>query len=141
MTKQDIENMPAGREMDALIAEKVMDWKPCYIVKHQFGMALISQHLKKEDAEAACEKGDEMIESQPPKYSSDITAAWLVVEKLLNNKLWTFNLEVTGSGNPIQCVEASFSYPSEDEECVSTANTADEPLAICRAALMTKLEQ
>ncbi len=70
MTEQEIDNMPAGREMDALIAEKVM----------MFPMAAIPHALTKD--KRVIDKGDHAwLECKC--YSTDIAAAWEVVEKLM----------------------------------------------------------
>ena len=58
------------------------------------------------------------------KYSSDISAAWLVVEKMLERGYW-----LTLEQNLSDCWQATFS----DE--YSADHEATAPLAICRAAL------
>ena len=57
--------MTPGRELDALVAEKVMEWKVDYIPR--FGAAVLVGGL----SGIAC-----------PPYSTDIGAAWEVVEKV-----------------------------------------------------------
>lgn len=59
-----IDSMPAGREMDALVAEKVMGWR----LDDDGFWTLI--------ADPMCQA------SKPKAYSSDIALAWEVVEKM-----------------------------------------------------------
>ena len=107
MTPEQIDQLAAGPRLDSLIAEKLMNWLP---------------------------KNREETWALIPCYSTDIAAAWLVVEKLkaLNQRLGL-----------------SQGIVDQDEEWVFTftdwtttkrsepvyAETA--PLAICRAALKT----
>ena len=109
MTRDEILNMEAGREMDALIAEKVMglrviraDWEP-----HNRGI-----------------KFDDF-----GNYSQDIAAAWEVVEKL--------RLTITPN-HCYPVVKARWCVDTElkgkNDIWLVGAETA--PLAICKAALL-----
>jgi hypothetical protein len=96
MTREEILNMPAGREMDALIAERVFktteddDW------------------------------GSDGLLS----FSTDIAAAWQVVEKLKPNYPLL----------DMYCIGDWASSFGDGEWGYGYAETA--PLAICRAALI-----
>lgn len=107
--------MQAGRELDALVAEKVMGWKlgdnrgaPAWFAHDEF-----------------------RCEVWQFKPSEDIAAAWEVVEKL--GKTWWFDVELTGN-----LWHAQF----ESQEHISERQFADDystdsaPHAICKAALM-----
>jgi hypothetical protein len=119
------DTMPAGREMDALVAEKVMGL--LIHAKHVCGMTGFGYELT--DTCPGCRE----VRSGPfydgkKRYSTDIAAAWEVV--LLRDDWW-FDL-------------ASFSrftawevrIETDDSNFVGFADTA--PLAICRAALKAK---
>lgn len=104
--------MEAGPELNALVAEKVMGLK-------NVGMR---NHVQGEDLFGEDQDGDTVW---VPAYSTDIAAAWLVVDKMRQNgrvylqgrlNSWTFRCSPDG----IELFEAD-------------APTA--PLAICRAAL------
>lgn len=95
----NIDEMDAGPELDRLVAEKVMGCEPC---GHPF-----------------C--GPRTGHNMPAPYSTDIRAAWEVVDKL--------GLFV-GKGF-FGWIASQNSYWLDSETC--TADTA--PLAICRAAL------
>ena len=111
----NVDTMPAGREMDALVAERVMGW---YRVGAMWCKGANSFAAQAEEV-AGC-----------PKIwtpSTDIAAAWEVVEKL-REKAW---VSVTSgkTGNPCYCEVDVVG----GEIWHVTADTA--PLAICRAAL------
>lgn len=124
-----IENMPAGREMDALIGEKVMglcahDWK---LVPHEDddGVCRICQKCHLEfwglcPPLYGCHYGS---------YSTDISAAWEVVEKL--------RMFVLPFGKTDWCSTNIRNYRGAFEN-IAVADTA--PLAICRAALLATLK-
>ncbi len=63
--------MKAGRELDALIAEKVMGWKRGDIYWHPYQFA------------------NPVDLTDTPKYSTSIADAWLVVEKM---DQWSFDV-------------------------------------------------
>lgn len=109
--------MKVGRELDGLIAEKVMGWTyktfpdgACPTVKHWHGPK------------------DECL---LPRYSIDIAAAWQVVEEMNNREigmeLYRFNSEAMPKAHECRFYEDSSGYWS------ASADTA--PLAICLAAL------
>lgn len=114
--------MKAGRELDALVAEKVMGESWCQLMK---------------DGEATSETGPRKClcgaigypyEHHRP-YSTDIAAAWEVVEKigLFTDK----QLVLAHDGqNWIICEEVT---PAGCQMILASADTA--PLAICLAAL------
>jgi hypothetical protein len=93
-----IDEMPAGREMDALVAEKVMGNKleyGCFIddgyaddcVTDICDCAIAeSLHKEKEKFPDKCQYWREL---DPLPYSTDIAAAWEVVKKL-KEKGWSF---------------------------------------------------
>lgn len=129
-----IDEMQAGREMDALIAEKVMGFT------HYVGDDVPNGHahsylradeipevwlkeLPNRDFVRFCKQCGDM-----PNYSTHIEEAWEVVEWM---KDWNFTLDWLGS-------DWQTMFQTEDDgEFFSNADTA--PLAICRAALKAVL--
>jgi hypothetical protein len=122
MTKDEILNMPAGREMDALIAEKLMGYvngRKCYRYADNSG---------------------DWWTTHIPHYSTDIEAAWEVLEKM--------RADCSGGGEPDYimlncykelephwyCAKIWAHHDGDIPEVEATAETA--PLAICRAALL-----
>jgi hypothetical protein len=115
-----IDTMPAGLDLDRLIAEKVMGWSVN-------GVTAYSPTGSANDASR----------DWCPHYSTEIAAAWEVVEKVL--KL----LESWNGSNDISIYakleDGKFFYGAAISEtgsgygCVEYGDTA--PLAICREAL------
>lgn len=64
--------MTPGRELDKLIAEKVMDWQGVVIFPNG-------------EAKGRPPKWYKMSLIDLPSYSTDISAAWEVIEKLLSD--------------------------------------------------------
>lgn len=105
----DAETIPAGRELDALVAEKVMgfevtNYEPIGIRKGGWILPI-------------------------PNYSTEIKDAWEVVEKLN-----LFEKYLLAKSDVNWCIGGDFSRElSFEEQAIASGNTA--PLAICRAAL------
>jgi len=141
MNAEDIDKLEAGRQLDALIAEKVMGWiwcvqvNTCSPVKTELGKR--SRFLGHPDRYRNWyEKwdGKEQLpidiheESAFGEYSSDIAAAWEVVEMFCADD-----------------IRLSLYYPVDGDICqlhfegdsgrLHYAEAKAVPLAICRAAL------
>jgi hypothetical protein len=123
--------LPAGRELDALVAEKVMGWKYrqsspdpkkhfCREYGNDAGWWLKPSMTPgaKHWACATC--------SPPPAYSTDIAAAWEVTEKLAEDFMLVYAVAHAGW-------RARFEHAEGWWKGEAYADTA--PLAICRAAL------
>lgn len=106
MTRDEILAMPAGIEMDALVAAKIFEWH--YGTYHP--------ELK--------------------RYSTDISAVWEVVEKLRDKKRFSISDE---PDNKIRCI--FWWYPDGVEKRLEWAFASTAPLAICRSALLTTLQE
>jgi hypothetical protein len=127
-----IDEMPAGREMDALVYECV------------FGREKRWRFVNGEPCQLYGEHGFGAIGYQPygiPLYSTNIAAAWEVVERMRS----TNGLTLTQGRGATIAKFSPYGYPIVDgpegiagrrsslKEQVKNGNTA--PLAICRAAL------
>lgn len=109
----DYSTMEAGREMDALIAVKIFG----YIELPPPAMPRLQKPGK---------YGVEML-FHVNHYSTDIKAAWEVVEKLEQSMGWAFNR--------LTPHEYLFEFFNDSmERAMAISDSA--PLAICRAALM-----
>ena len=114
--------MKAGRELDALIAEKVMGLTrhdESYVAE---GVGKVLRFVWRDGCGTCVYSGDMFL----PHYSTDIAAAWEVVEKA---DLWSLYGSI-GDGPYRACIQFG------DREGLMTADTA--PLAICLAALKAK---
>jgi hypothetical protein len=114
LIREQILAMPAGRVMDALVVERVMG----YTIDYEFEEPQIKELRDKYD-----EWG--MI----PCYSTDIAAAWQVVEKL--------RLFVMPWGDDEWCVSHERDKHLAFQNIVPAPSA---PLAISRAALLATLE-
>jgi hypothetical protein len=117
MTAEQIDAMPAGREMDALVAERVMGW-----VRHPDSMYRHWCERQPDGTLRFLDQCEPLHTVRPWHPSTDIAAAWEVVEKLVSEQglhLWWHN---------VWLVDFALSGAQR-------AETA--PLAICRAALKT----
>jgi len=116
-TPEADETMPAGRSLDALVAEKVMGWTDWWVDREGPNATMKTFGFP---------PGVTDTYSEPPHYSTDIADAWLVVEKLRKDGcpfLFGHNR------NPHNGWFADFLL----HPLVEYADTA--PLAVCRAAL------
>lgn len=111
MTKDEIMNMPAGREMDALIGHHVM------------GLVGPSDIYW--------------------EYSTNISAAWDVVEKIgekKNTQLYLCTNFSSEFGNQFYA-EIFINWDGEAENVVTSATAETAPLAICRASLLAVMKE
>ncbi len=141
--------MEAGRELDALIAEKVMGWRwfrflnKCYLIPPRntetgFDPAHVLSHWDGEGKEGTPDLEWTTLSSYPNfrlrHYSTDIAAAWEVVEKVQANG-WTFHVDDVGFNNGIEGKWRVLLTEAEtgDKHVFADGDTA--PHAICLAAL------
>ncbi len=159
LTREQIEQMPAGREMDGLIAEHILGFRrslygeqvvfesPEYQQRERDGLPTVTLGgvYSIRDAKGGRES---VIAGNHPKsgwpntlidfYSTDIAAAWKVVEALEPRGYLvdiTRRKDFTTGGFPYEC-EIWDTSAGPDR----TAQADVAPLAICRAALLTTVE-
>ena len=119
MRSDEIDALPAGRELDALVAEKVMHERlpPS---GYDTDVAVRAEHIG----------GGGYVRRPVPAYSTDIAAAWKVVKKM----------DADGFGWAIADDEVYFAKGDPDSPDYRFGGVAlplftDKTLAICRAAL------
>ena len=118
MTRDEILNMPAGHELNKLVAE------------HIFGMRIEENHGLAGGfywVGNGVQFGDMRVQNVPD-YSTDIEAAWEVVDKLVR-----FSITIESFSKGVLCRFFSAGQTAAGD-AVGWADTA--PLAICRAALL-----
>ncbi len=126
MTREEIMNMPAGREMDKIIAEKVFGLEIRETEK--WVKSCVPSKLRQPDYKVSIISAGGL----PLKnYSTDMTAAWDIVKKLPKGE---FTLELGA-----RTILATF-FGYKNGSAVVRDNEDATPLAICRAALLTTLE-
>lgn len=122
MTRNEILAMPAGRDIDALVEKYVFGREP-ELWKH-YGMVSIQSY----------EYGG------PPEYSTNISSAWDVIEKLATHDRDIF---VSNEDGRYLCDIIDYQYGLDGPEPkakYSSEYVEDAPLAICRAALLAVME-
>lgn len=128
MTREEIEKMEAGREMDALIAEKIFKTP--------------DQHIYHIDYDPEGNKFADGVKESIPHYSTDIAAAWLVVEKIKDHSLdgrasYYFTVEYDRDNKNWRCgFKMMYDGFYDGYTIESTA-----PLAICKSALILSLTE
>jgi hypothetical protein len=137
MTREEILALGAGRELDALVAEHVMGWSRGTIGPED-DLSLVWFPLD----------GGGWLE-EPRPWSTDIRAAWQVVEKAsgfhadapLHRKFRAVALFYPQEGQVgcqiYECVPGRRIFDVRNVFAENVASTA--PLAICRAALLAVL--
>lgn len=115
--------MKPGPELDALVAEKVMGWK-----WENFGKPMLAPPEQIIQITEFCDKhtGYREVNIYIPPYSTDISAAWQVVEKLKKDHV--FSLKIAGNGT-----HAHVSFTDLDNKNYDPCDNI--PHAICLAAL------
>ena len=126
MTSSPETPTPAGRETDARIAETVMGCVRV-IVNDRGELYGAPPHLIA-SGDIPAEHGRVRL----PSYSTDIAAAWLVVEHL-KSRGWSVRLSNKTVDWCWWCYV--YDYRSENAKAEATVQEETAPLAICRAAL------
>jgi hypothetical protein len=131
MTRDEILNMPAGREMDALVAEKVMIVE---FTKHNYKAHDVLSNTIEERTYYSTSF------APLPHYSTDIAAAWQVVEKLM--EMGDVFIENWQDGEWFVACDPLMNKPRRNAASCDGKKTGKEsaPLAICRAALLAVME-
>ena len=159
MTRDEILNMPAGREMDALIAEKVMGWTwrafqpahvPGELVRRPYPGNWSALPRRIADGTERLAGG---WDSDLPHYSTDISAAWEVTEKITDifsmpgvfggsryGRFYLYITKVRALGFSANYHQAVFKRNGGKDKKVVTSLGDTTPLAICRAALLAVME-
>jgi hypothetical protein len=126
-TKNQIENMPAGREMDKIIAEEIMGLKLWYGDPTGFNIPENIDYWRTDTRDS-----DDELCFRCPFYSTDISATWKVVEQI-NKKLSVRLVSYYQS----DCLANMWDVRDFDKSFMARGDTC--PLALCRAALLATL--
>lgn len=147
MSEDEIRQMRAGREMDALVAQLIMGLIPCekwYYANFGAGGGPVS--VKGPCNHDNCYPASERLPFGGPRhYSTDIAAAWEVLEEMNRRENRNGVYAAPHYGN-IEFFDGDYivkiqgRIPSDTGGVVNaTGDTA--PLAICRAALLAVTEE
>lgn len=118
--------LPPGRELDALIAEKVMGWNK--FTSHPEGWTDVGEgpwFIIPGEIKCEAVRSDEI-----PAYSTDIAAAWEVVEKM---RVDGFNFQIHNVNEQVNWVALFWKKGTVGDPYLAVEVFA--PHAICLAAL------
>ena len=143
----DIDSLPAGPELDRLVAERVMGLIPC---SSRFYTPLIAGSCNVITCEHTGITPLPCFDpKEPPPYSANISRAWEVVEKMqsIYQDISVHSIE-DEQGIRWMCDIACWKKGKSEEDFSDwtvkwqvDARAHSAPLAICRAALRAKMEQ
>ena len=133
-TKAEILVMPAGREMDALVAEELFGWKLQSATIDLIGLRLNSRYRRVQDGDTwwITPSGDCYWPDELPAFSTDL-AAVLQITKIFDNKEWI--IEITKDRGK----EWSVTFEPIGPFAVGEASDTSLSIAIYRAALFAVL--
>jgi hypothetical protein len=114
-------SIDAGRELDAMVAEKVMELRVFRDCGFQGNHVIVD--------------GGEIIIGEVPRYSEDIAAAWQVVEKIETHGWYVGVGWCNGKYGPEKRGWCYIGGHGDDGAHVGGANAATAPHAICLAGL------
>lgn len=116
-----IDEMPAGREMDALVAEKVFGW----VRGSDFLVPPPGDHRWT----WAARWDEDGLPHWLPDYSTNVSAAWKITEKI--GRTWDIHWNDSACEWFVNLDHNKVVY----EACEFNASDFDVAVAICRAAL------
>ena len=125
ISREEIMRLDAGREIDLLVAERVMGWRP-----EADGPKLrkLNGYLARDDGRVWWRNPEGGWHCDPPGYSSDIKDGWKVVERMS-----TIGKSLSMSQN-LKGNRVVFDEPDAAESDYIVEKTVS--LAICKAALI-----
>ena len=146
----DIDKLEAGRELDALVAEHIFGWKRIaegsVSINVPSGETVLLNDLfvSPDDYERVMVRGLALVAPMNlPDFSTDISAAWEVVEhvrRMHPARVW-FELYAPRGDLPwtavffTRCLEWEDSMYEMGSDRIIPSSGKEAPLAICRAAL------
>ena len=138
--------MPAGRELDTLVAKKVMGW----VYREYWGQLVPSEQLDapmwsewaQDETGDVCRHPINRLSNIPyrgdkpwiPEYSTEIDAAWKVVEKMQKDGFY-FELS-----HDLCAWTAIFQHADSGKVIHVNTTKSNAPEEICRAALLAVSE-
>ena len=126
--------LTAGRELDVLVAEKVMGWRRRFgaFVDDQWSddavILLPFEPGKYPKEPVYTDAPITVVSPVTPRFSTDIADAWTVVERLLGDGC-RVTCRVADGGARVE-IDTPFLHPR-----MFSATAVSAPLAICRAAI------
>jgi hypothetical protein len=125
ISKEEVMRLLAGREIDLLVAERVMGWQ---VETDEAKLKKLGDYFSRDEARVWWRNPEGGWHCDPPGYSSDIKEGWKVVERM-ETKGKSLSLFQGSKGNRI-----AFDKP----DAAAPAYIVEKSLllAICKAALI-----
>lgn len=143
LSRDEILTMEAGAGLDLLIAKHIFDWSDFNhdtLTGWWYGSSPDMRANPQEPSGV-------VLKDRMPAFSTDIAAAWQVIEAvILNSNFDTFSirshdlLRRWGAGFWFYIWSTELREKEGDDVFIREANGNTAPLAICRAALLATLE-
>jgi hypothetical protein len=128
MNREEILQLNSGREIDILVAEQVMGWQ---VELDPYRVHRLDHYFSTKKNNKWWRKPEGGWYDSPPSYSSDITAAWEVVERMNSRGQAIFMLKT------FDLNQVAFDQPSKANPDYITEKTVAG--AICKAALVATM--
>lgn len=128
LSREKVLKMPAGRNMDVLVAKIILEIN---VITDTNNFRFYFENNGQYPGKAPF--------FDVPKYSTDISAAWDIVQKMCKKH---FRYEVGGNFMGLDHKYAAFDNEQwADKNPLFKAFAETTPLAICRAALLAVMEE
>lgn len=123
--RKEIEELSSGREIDVLVAQQIMSW---LIETDEAKLRKLQGYFARDEKRLWWRAPEGGWYSDPPPYSSDIAAAWQIVESMNSSGQFLF---LTQNAEEFKVAFDELTTLSPDY--ISEKSVA---LAICKAALV-----
>ena len=123
--RKEIEQLSSGREIDVLVAEEIMSWR---IETDEPKIRKLQGYFARDEERLWWRAPEGGWYSDPPPYSSDIVAAWQIVESMNSSGQFLFLAQNT----------EEFKVAFDESTTINPDYIGEKSvaLAICKAALV-----
>jgi len=128
ISREEMAQLKAGRELDVLVAKQVMGWQ---IETDAAKLKRLNRYISCHEENGWWRTPEGGWHCDPPAYSSEIAATWQVVERMKIKGRFLFLYQGT-EGNKVAFAESSASNPDYITERNLTGG-------ICKAALLVSI--
>ena len=142
MKNHDIINMVAGREIDALVAERIFRWKWVTGILAFDAPCLISPNHYEKTKDRVAITNKRRVGGTFPHYSTEIADAWQVLEVIRSRQI---PVEIRGDewydggawvASIYNLTGSKRLFSAQDETSGSSRKSPNGALAICRVGLL-----
>ncbi len=130
ISSREIIELNAGRAIDILVAEQIMGWQ---LETDKPKLRRLQRYFARDERRRWWRNPEGGWYCEPPAYSSDMIAAWQVVERMTSRGQVLF-LSQSSEGSKI----------AFDEPCATSLDCVNEKsvtVAICKAALIADVQR